>query len=53
MGDSVEGDIVWTRKFGAARRFAASPESESVVLVRDSAVEVQKDSVPIESNRSC
>ena len=40
MGDSAEGDIVWTRKFGAARQFAASPESELVVLVRDSAAEV-------------
>jgi tRNA(Ile)-lysidine synthase len=39
MGDSVEGDIVWTRKFGAARQFAASLETESVVLVRDSAAE--------------
>ncbi len=46
MDDSADADIVWTRKFGAARQFAALPESESVVLVRDSAVEeVQKDSV--------
>ena len=45
MDDSADADIVWTRKFGAAHQFAASPESESVVLVRDSAVEVQKDSV--------
>jgi tRNA(Ile)-lysidine synthase len=37
-GGSAEGDIVWTRKFGVARQFAASPESESVVLVRDSAM---------------
>lgn len=51
-GDSAEGDIVWTRKFGAASRFAAAPESQSVVLVRDSASEVQKGSVPVESNRS-
>jgi hypothetical protein len=40
MGDSAEGDIVWTRKFGVARQFAASSESESVLLVRDSAAEV-------------
>jgi len=33
MGES----IVWTRRFGAAREFAASEESESVLLVRDSA----------------
>ena len=30
--------IVWTRRFGAARPFAASPGSESVVLVRESEV---------------
>ena len=30
----VQGDsIVWTRRFGAAKAFAASPESESVILV--------------------
>jgi tRNA(Ile)-lysidine synthase len=45
MDDSADADIVWTRKFGAARQFAASPESESVVLVRESPVEVQKDPV--------
>jgi tRNA(Ile)-lysidine synthase len=39
MDDSSDADIVWTRKFGAARRFAASPESKSVVLVRDSGME--------------
>jgi tRNA(Ile)-lysidine synthase len=39
-GDSAEGDIVWTRKFGAASRFAASPESQSFVLVRDRAAEM-------------
>ena len=50
-GDPAEGEIVWTRKFGAARQFAASQDSESVVLVRESAMEVQKDSAPIESNR--
>jgi len=33
MGES----IVWTRRFGAAREYAASEESESVLLVRDSA----------------
>lgn len=33
MGES----IVWTRRFGAARDFAASPESESILLVGDSA----------------
>jgi tRNA(Ile)-lysidine synthase len=27
--------IVWTRRFGAAKQFAASPETESVLLVRD------------------
>jgi tRNA(Ile)-lysidine synthetase-like protein len=32
MGES----IVWTRRFGAARDFAASPESESILLVGDS-----------------
>jgi tRNA(Ile)-lysidine synthase len=32
MGES----IVWTRRFGATRDFAASPESESILLVGDS-----------------
>jgi tRNA(Ile)-lysidine synthase len=32
----VSGDlIVWTRRFGAAREFAASAASESILLVRD------------------
>jgi tRNA(Ile)-lysidine synthase len=39
-GDSAEGEIIWTRQFGVARRFVASPESESVVLVRDLVNEV-------------
>ena len=33
MGES----IVWTRRFGAARDFAASRESESILIVSDSA----------------
>ena len=32
MGES----IVWTRRFGATKDFAASPESESILLVGDS-----------------
>jgi tRNA(Ile)-lysidine synthase len=32
----VQGEsIVWTRRFGAAKQFAASPETKSVLLVRD------------------
>jgi tRNA(Ile)-lysidine synthetase-like protein len=27
--------IVWTRRFGAASEFAASAESQSILLVRD------------------
>ncbi len=45
MDNSADADIVWTRKFGAARQFAASPKSESVVMVRELPAEVQKDSV--------
>jgi tRNA(Ile)-lysidine synthase len=34
--DAAAGDlIVWTRRFGAAREFAASAASESILLVRD------------------
>ena len=39
MNDPAEGEIVWTREFGVARQFAASPESESVIVVRDLAFE--------------
>jgi tRNA(Ile)-lysidine synthase len=36
LSDSERGGrIVWTRRFGAAREFAALPESESILLVRD------------------
>jgi tRNA(Ile)-lysidine synthase len=36
----VSGEsIVWTRRFGAARNFAASPESESILLVTDLATD--------------
>jgi tRNA(Ile)-lysidine synthase len=55
VSDSANGDqIVWARRFGATKEFAASPESESVMLVRDMA----EAGVPvnnlggIESNRS-
>lgn len=38
--DEAKGDlIVWTRRFGAAREFAASANSESVLLVSDLAME--------------
>jgi tRNA(Ile)-lysidine synthase len=39
MKNAEEADIVWTRKFGAARQFAASADSKSVVVVRDLPVE--------------
>jgi len=45
VADSAKGDrIVWTRRFGAAREFAATRESRSIILVNDL--------VPIESNQS-
>jgi hypothetical protein len=31
MGDS----IVWTRRFGPARQFGATAESESILLVKE------------------
>jgi hypothetical protein len=40
MDDSVDADIVWTRQFGAAKQFAASPASQSVVIVRELAVQL-------------
>jgi tRNA(Ile)-lysidine synthase len=49
--DSAGGEkIVWTRRFGAAREFAATRESESVVLVNDRIP--GNGLVPIESNQS-
>lgn len=47
----VQGEsIVWTRRFGAAKQFAASPETESVLLVRDVAGGKSGGILPGESN---
>jgi tRNA(Ile)-lysidine synthase len=53
----VMGDvIVWTRRFGVARAFAATPESRSVLLVSEAratepGANGQADSIGIESGR--